>query len=115
MIISPIQATIFYTHTEEEVDELAQAIKPLFEHIRAVGSDVERAKLRAILQGNHFRRRDVTSVTNMLSRAAKHARGHLDEYFWQDAIIAQTEVLEDAIGHYRERFKALQAETIPVN
>ena len=117
MIHSPIQATIFYSHSQGEVDELAQAIQPMMDHIRAVGSDAERQRLRAILLCNEFRRRDVVAVKNMLLRAAKHARNHLSEYFptMQEAVIAQAEALEDATEHYHKRFKALQVATIPVN
>lgn len=117
MVHSPIEATVFYSHTEEEILELAEAIRPIFDHIRAVGSDVERARLRTILSCNHFRAHDVGIVIGLLLRAAKHARNHLAEYFpsMQEAIIAQAENLEDAVQRYSKRFVALQNETIPAN
>lgn len=117
MVNLSIEATIFYRYSPSEVVRLAKAIEPLGENIRAVGSDVERQRLRAILQSNYFRRSDVTTVKNMLVRAAKHARGHMHEYFPQmrAGLIAQAETLEDAVREFHARFVSLASETIPVN
>ena len=87
------------------------------EHIRAVGSETARERLSAIVCLRHFRARDVNVVKSMLLRAAKHARGHMSEYFptMQDGLIAQAETLEDAAEQYAKRFRVLRAETVPVS
>lgn len=117
MIHCPIEATIFYRHHRSEIEELAQAIKPMGEHIRAIGSETDCRHLDAIIGCRHFRARDVAKVKSMLLRAAKHARGHLGEYFpaMQDGLIAQAEALEDAVEQYAKRFRTLRAETVPVS
>lgn len=117
MIHCPIEATIFYRHTIGEILELARAIEPMREHIRAIGSDADQRRLSAIISCQHFRAKDVARVKSMLLCAAKHARGHLSEYFpsMQDGLIGQAEALEDAAEQYATRFRALRSETVPVN
>ena len=54
-------------------------------------------------------------MRTILLRAAKHARAHLDDYFplMRDQIIADAEVLEQAVEEYWEQFQALQAQSTP--
>jgi hypothetical protein len=115
MDISNIQATVFYKHQPEEVAALSAAIVPMADHIRAVSGGFERIKTKAILNGEHFRAGDAKVMRNMLLRAAKYARIHLDEYFptMRDGLIESAEQLEEAVADYWREFHRLQNELIP--
>lgn len=115
MFCSSIEATIFYRHQPQEVRALGAATIPLAEHVRAVADGFERHRIKAICGGQYFREKEALHMRNVLLRAAKHARAHLDDYFpmMRDEIIANAERLEEAVAHYWVNFKTLQSATIP--
>jgi Tfp pilus assembly protein PilF len=117
VLTSHIESTIFYRHTQEEVQRLSSAIIPLAEHIGAVAHRDERSKLKAILGCEYFRVRDARTMRTLLLRAAKHARAHLDDYFpmMRTEIMTSVEQLEEATEAYYRAFVFAQREAIPTN
>jgi glutathione S-transferase len=117
MIASHTEATVFYSHSAQEVHELAQAMIPLGPHIKAVSSHLERQRSRHILAGDHFLLGDARSMCAMLRRAAKHARANLSDYFpyLRSEILKQADSLEIAVDQYWRAFKSAQAEAVPVD
>jgi hypothetical protein len=112
-----IDAIVFYKHEPEEVRALSEATIPLAEHIRVVATRPDRAKCKAILAGEYFRREDAKLLRSVCTRAAKHARQHLDEYFslMQPQLMIEIERLEQASEAYWERFQKLANETVPTH
>jgi hypothetical protein len=110
-------AIVNYQHLPEEVAELATAIVPLRENIRAVATQSERDRMRAILGGEQFRYRDAKAMKKMLSRAANHARANLGNYFplMHQEILAAAENLEEAVKHYWAEFETQEREIIPIS
>ena len=87
------------------------------EYISRASQPVERQKMRHILRGEYFRRRDALGMKNMLLRACKFARSHLDEYFptMRQEILFNSETLENATKEYWIRFEELVADTVPTH
>jgi hypothetical protein len=112
---SPIDATVFYKHSPEEVAALNAATIPMADHIKAVALSFERSKTKAILAGEYFRAKDAALMRTMLLRAANHARYHLDEFFpmMRNEVITSAEELEEAVLAYWQEFRRLQNEAIP--
>lgn len=115
MIRTSTLAFVNYQHLPEEVAELAAAIEPLAEDIRAVGSQGDRARMRHILGCEQFRYRDARLVKNMLESAAKHARANVGNYFpsMRQEILAKIENLEEAIKCYWAEFTEQEREIVP--
>jgi len=117
VLTSHIESTIFYRHTPEEVQRLSSAIIPLAEHIGAVAQANERSKLKAILDCGYFRMRDARAMRNLLLRAAKHTRAHLDDYFpmMRAEVMISVELLEETTLAYYRAFVFAQRQAIPTN
>jgi hypothetical protein len=107
-----IDAHIFYRHAPEEIAALRRAIAPLADHIKGVGG---LSSCTPVMECRYFRFTQAAGLRTILLRAAKHARAHLDEYFpaMREDIIAQAEVLEQAVEDYWETFQRLQADSVP--
>lgn len=112
--MNDVDSNIYYTHTEEEVADLAAAIIPLMDSIKAVSSAAERHHMRRIISCKHFRLKQAKSVKAMLLRSCKYARAHLGEYFplLQQDVLINTQRLEDAVNAYWLVFKALREQII---
>lgn len=112
MTSSTIDAHVFYRHRPEEVAGLRKAIIPLADHIKAVGGLSSAAP---VIDGRYFRYRQAEGLCTILLRAAKHARSHLSEYFpaMREGIIANAEILEQAVAEYWQAFERLQADSVP--
>lgn len=117
MLTSHIESTIFYRHTQEEIQDLSAAIIPLAEHIKAVAHSSERGKLKTVLACEYFRVRDARAIRYMLLRAANHARAHLDDYFpmMREEVMRSVEHLEEATEAYYRAFVFAQREAIPTD
>jgi hypothetical protein len=117
MLIEPMESVVHYRHSWEEVVELSNAIIPLAQAIKAVGTPTDRAKMRAILNCEFFRQRDALRMRNMLVRATKYTRAHLSDCleFIRHTELAAAERLEEAVQAYWRAFLKAEAESIPVN
>jgi hypothetical protein len=117
MVTQTLEATIHYKHSVEEVAELDRAVKPMGEYIARSSRHGERQKMRHILGGDYFRRRDALAMKSMLLRSCKFARAHLDEYFpaMRQEILINTQILEIAANRYWRDFERLMAESTPTH
>jgi hypothetical protein len=117
MVKETIQAHIHFQHSAEEVAELKRAIIPMQEYIRAVGSQSERAKMRAVLGCEYFRARAASDMIGMLIRASKYAKLHLGDYFplMRSGILDDALVLEEAVSNYKAAFAELKNVTLPTH
>jgi hypothetical protein len=117
MIKSEMDCHIHFKHTQEEVAALNKAVIPMRECIRAVGSQSDRAKMRAILGCEYFRARSATTMVGMLVKAAKYAKAHLSDYFplMRAQILDDALALEEAALDYKAAFAELKNETLPIH
>ena len=117
MLTTDVDSNIYYTHTLEEIAELAAAIVPLMDSVAIVSTPGERHHMRRILAGKHFRLKHAKAVKNMLLRACKYTKLHLAEYFplLHHDVLVNTQRLEDAVSAYWADFKRLRDETIAVS
>jgi hypothetical protein len=114
---SDIYAHIHFQHTENEVVALNEAIAPMMDHIRAVSSRPQRARMRNILAGEYFRAMHARAMITMLLRAVKHARANLSDYFptMRSFVLTDAQALEDAVTNYRATFEELKERTLPTH
>jgi hypothetical protein len=114
---SAIHAHILFQHAENEVAALNEAIAPMMDNIRAVSTQSQRARMRAILAGEYFRAMHARAMISMLLRAVKHARANLSDYFpiLRAGVLEQAQALEDAVTNYRVTFEALKERTLPTH
>jgi hypothetical protein len=114
---SDIHAHILFQHSSNEVAGLNEAIAPMMDNVRAVSTQAQRAKMRAILAGEYFRAMHARAMISMLLRAVKHARAHLGEIFptMRDFVLTDAQALEDAVTNYRVTFEALKERTLPTH
>lgn len=112
---TPIEATIFYRHVAGETDRLKRAIVPLGDQLREVASSSERRSISKILLGEYFRVKESAQMCQLLLRASKQTRAHLDDYFplMREGLIAAAEELEDAVSSYQDAFVELRSTIIP--
>jgi hypothetical protein len=112
---SDIHAHIHFQHAQNEVAGLNEAIIPMADSIRAVSTQGQRAKMRAILAGEYFRAMHARAMISMLLRAVKHARANLGEVFptMRAFVLSDAQALEDAVTNYRATFEALKERTLP--
>lgn len=110
-----VEAQVFFRHTSDETTELARAVIPLDEHIRAVAHQAERQKMRRLLNGENFTLADATKVRTMLRRAANYARNHVSDYFpiMQPQLLINIETLEQALEEYWYYFQLQRKHTVP--
>lgn len=115
MLISLIEARIFYKFKPDEIRQLGKASLPLASQIRAVATDTEHASWRSILKCEYFRAKEAAAVNTMLIRAGRYTRQHLDEYFPQmrQSIIADTEHFEEAVTSWWQHFLHDQRHVTP--
>jgi hypothetical protein len=97
-----VDCHILYRHTPDETAQLAAAVEPLLDHIRAVGAASDLGWIKRILGGQYFRYGNALRMRKVLLAAANHARAHLDDYFpmMRQDVIAQAEHLENAVNSY---------------
>lgn len=117
MVTQTLEATIHYQHSLAEVAEVDDAVKPMGEYISRCSSSNERQKMRHILRGDYFRRRDALAMHRMLLRSCKFARAHMDEYFptMRQEILINTQILESATNRYLVNFQRLMNEITPTH
>lgn len=115
MLTTTIDAHIFYKHDKDEVAGLSAAMIPLADHIKAVATAPERAKIRGILDGGYFRYKEATKMRTVLQRATRHARTNLADYFpyMRTEILANAERLEVATDIYWDELQHMVQEVIP--
>jgi hypothetical protein len=117
MITATMESVIHYRHSPEEIIDLEMATIPLMDSIKRVSTWQCRASMKRIVGCEFFRAREATALRNMLLRAVKFCRGHLDELFplmRQDTLV-QAQALEDATNQYWHRFQRLREETLPIH
>jgi hypothetical protein len=112
---TPIEATIYYRHSQGEIARLKAAIIPIADQLRRCSPNAE-SVVNRILDRRHFRARDADAMCAALLKAAKQVRTHMDEYFplMHDGLIAAAEELEDAVAEYQLRFSELRSTSLPV-
>lgn len=115
MVQTKIDAHVFYKHAAGEVAGLSAAMIPLGDHIKAVASGSERAKIHQILTGGYFRLKEADRMRCLLLRATRHARANLSDYFpmMRESIMDGAEQLEEAVAHYWRELKHIVDEVLP--
>jgi hypothetical protein len=112
-----MESVVHYRHSPEEVVDLEMATVPMADSIKRVSTWQCRMSMKRILGCEFFRAREASTVRNMLLRAVKFSRAHLDEYFplmRQDTLM-QAQDLEDATNRYWVNFQRLREETLPTH
>jgi hypothetical protein len=114
MIAQSVEKTIHFSHLPCEIEELQRAVIPMTEFISRCSSGAERQSMYKILQGRFFREADVFTMRQMLTRAVKFSRSHMDEYFpsMRSELLINGKLLEDALARYYESFQEWR-ETTP--
>lgn len=115
MLKTTVEAHVFYRHDPQEVAGLSAAMIPMADHITAVASPSDRAKMRQILAGEYFRLKEAERMLNLLRRATRHARAHLGDYFpiMREEIIDSAERLEVAVELYWSELRHMVNEVMP--
>jgi hypothetical protein len=117
MLAQKMESVIHFKHAPEEIIDLELAIPPLADSIRRVSTWQCRSSMKRILNGEFFRAPEANTVKNMLLRAVKFSRAHLDEYFpsMRAEVLEQSQILEDACQRYWRNFERLRQETLPTH
>ena len=116
MQTTPIEATIYYRHSQREVARLNAAIIPVHDQLERCSSPAAQAAVTKILACRHFRVRDSELMCATLLKAAKATRANLSEYFelMHEGLLLAVEELENAVADYQKRFGVLRRESLPV-
>lgn len=115
MVKSVIKAVVFYKHAPSETASLNAAMIPLADHIKAVATGSDRAKMRQILGCEYFRLKEADRMRCLLLRATRHARANLADYFpmMRQGIMGDAEELEQAVETYWNELTHMVDEVLP--